>query len=92
MQLTAEKDAHITQAEGTIRQFESEIEQLQDAATRWVSKPLPIFPCFFKDYLCPRSNKLHTEPSTLIPQGRGSPLGRTTALRGVDQQTKRRRG
>lgn len=34
LQLTAEKDAHITQAEVTIRQFESEVERLRDAATR----------------------------------------------------------
>lgn len=34
MQLTAEKDAHITEAEATIRQFESETERLRDAAAR----------------------------------------------------------
>lgn len=34
MQLTAEKDAHITEAQVTIRQLESETERLRDAATR----------------------------------------------------------
>lgn len=39
VQLTAEKDAHITKTESTLREFESEIRRLRDAATRWVNPP-----------------------------------------------------
>lgn len=36
LHLTREKDAHITKTEATIRENESEIEQLKDAATRYI--------------------------------------------------------
>lgn len=37
LHLTREKDAcHITKTEATIRESESEIEQLKDAATRYI--------------------------------------------------------
>lgn len=36
LQLTGEKDAHITKTETTIREGESEIQQLRDALTRFV--------------------------------------------------------
>lgn len=40
VQLTAEKDAHITKTEGTLREFESESQRLRDAATRWANTPM----------------------------------------------------
>lgn len=36
LHLTREKDAHITKTETTTRENESEIEQLKDAATRYI--------------------------------------------------------
>lgn len=35
MLLVGEKDAHITKAEATIRESESEIQQLREAVNRW---------------------------------------------------------
>lgn len=36
LHLTGEKDAHITKTEAAIRENESEIQQLKDAATRYI--------------------------------------------------------
>lgn len=45
LQLTGEKDAHITKTEATIREGESEIQQLRDAVTRCVY--VPVIPVNF---------------------------------------------
>lgn len=55
LQLTGEKDAHITKTETNIRESESEIQRLRDAATRWVYLPV-ITLNFFFFFLAPKKS------------------------------------
>lgn len=90
LQLTGEKDAHITKTEAIIHEGESEIQQLRHAVTRCVYVPvIPVNWIFW----CQKKKKSHWRIllATSSPQCRRSAHGCAKGLRGIEAEAEHNR-